>query len=214
MSLSESERHSREFMLKAVERLEAGERASALAIELNLNRTIIYHWRDRFRANGAEALTSNRGRPRRHVLERAAESDLRHAIARQAGDTAPAQPDLARLAAIDVADAVEERGLARSIGPDQATDLARRHIERDVIECRQAAETDHDVAHFEQRPTYVVDRRFLACAAIWRARTKLSFTMAGLARRCSRGRRSRGSSSEERKGCKRDSRSEEQGSSV
>ena len=64
MSLNESVRHSREFMLKAVERLEAGERASALAIELNLNRTIIYHWRDRFRAKGAEALTSNRGCPR------------------------------------------------------------------------------------------------------------------------------------------------------
>ncbi len=64
MSPSESVRHSREFMLKAVERLEAGERASALAIELNLNRTIIYHWRDRFCANGAEALTSKRGRPR------------------------------------------------------------------------------------------------------------------------------------------------------
>ena len=64
MSLSESGRHSREFMLKVVERLEAGERASALAIELNLSRTIVYHWRDRFRANGAEALTSKRGRPR------------------------------------------------------------------------------------------------------------------------------------------------------
>lgn len=64
MSQSESGRHSREFMLKAVERLEAGERASALAIELNINRTIVYHWRDRLRANGAEALTSKRGRPR------------------------------------------------------------------------------------------------------------------------------------------------------
>ena len=64
MSLSESGRHSREFMLKTVERLEACERASALTIELNLQRTIIYHWRDRFRANGAEGLTSRRGRPR------------------------------------------------------------------------------------------------------------------------------------------------------
>ena len=64
MSLSESGRHSREFMLKAVERLEAGERASALAIELNFQRTIIYHWRDRFRAHGAAGLTSKRGRPR------------------------------------------------------------------------------------------------------------------------------------------------------
>lgn len=33
-------------------------------IELSLNRTIIYHWRDRLRASGAEALTSKRGRPR------------------------------------------------------------------------------------------------------------------------------------------------------
>ena len=51
-------------MLKAIEGLEAGERASALAIELNLQRTIIYHWRDRFRANGAAGLTSKRGRLR------------------------------------------------------------------------------------------------------------------------------------------------------
>jgi len=64
MSLNEPVRHSREFMLKTVERLEAGERASVLAVELNLNRTIVYHWRDRFRANGAEALMSKRGRPR------------------------------------------------------------------------------------------------------------------------------------------------------
>lgn len=64
MSLNGSVRHSREFMVRAVERLEAGERASALAIDLNLSRTITYHGRDRFRANGAEALTSDRGRPR------------------------------------------------------------------------------------------------------------------------------------------------------
>jgi len=83
MSLSESVRHSREFMLKAVERLEAGERASALAIELNLNRTIIYHWRDRFRANGAEALTSKRGRPR--TPEVLAAEDVRASRARADG---------------------------------------------------------------------------------------------------------------------------------
>ena len=55
MFLSESGRHSRKFMLKAVERLEAGERASALAIKLNLDRTIIYHRRDRFRAKWSPA---------------------------------------------------------------------------------------------------------------------------------------------------------------
>ena len=60
----ESGRHSREFMLNAVERLEAGEPAGALAIKLNLNRTIIRHWRDRFRAGGVEAPASQRGHPR------------------------------------------------------------------------------------------------------------------------------------------------------
>ena len=64
MSLNETGCHSREFMLKAVERLDAGERASALATELKLQRLIIYHWRDRFRASGAEGLTSKCGRPR------------------------------------------------------------------------------------------------------------------------------------------------------
>jgi transposase len=68
MSQSESGRYSREFMLKAVERLEAGERASALASELSLNRTIVYHWRDRVRAKGPEALTSKRGRRRLDAL--------------------------------------------------------------------------------------------------------------------------------------------------
>ena len=72
-------------MLKAVERLEAGERASALASELNLQRTIIYYWRDQFRANGAEALTSKRGRPR--TLEVLAAESVRELRARADGLT-------------------------------------------------------------------------------------------------------------------------------
>jgi len=54
---------SREFKLKAVERLEAGQSASVLARELKINRTILYHWRDTVRAGGAEALRQKRGRP-------------------------------------------------------------------------------------------------------------------------------------------------------
>ena len=54
------------------------------------------------------------------------------------------------VAAVDVADAVEQRRLARAVRPDQAADLARRHVERHAIERRQPAEPDHDVAHLEQ----------------------------------------------------------------
>jgi transposase-like protein len=63
--MSEGERRSFsvEFKLKAVERLEAGESASALAVELGVKRTILYRWRDRWRAGGAEAVRSGPGRP-------------------------------------------------------------------------------------------------------------------------------------------------------
>ena len=54
---------SREFKLKAVERLEAGEGGSALSRELAVKRTILYRWRDAFRAGGALALRPKRGRP-------------------------------------------------------------------------------------------------------------------------------------------------------
>jgi transposase-like protein len=65
MSKHPSAGFSREFKLKAGERLEAGESAGALALELKINRTIIYHWRERIRGGGPEALQNRRGRPRK-----------------------------------------------------------------------------------------------------------------------------------------------------
>lgn len=56
---------SREFKLKAIERMEAGESASALSLELSVARQVLYRWRDGFRAGGEEALRSKRGRPTR-----------------------------------------------------------------------------------------------------------------------------------------------------
>jgi hypothetical protein len=49
MSKEERRRFSREFKLKAVERLEAGESGSALARELDVQRILIYRWRDAVR---------------------------------------------------------------------------------------------------------------------------------------------------------------------
>jgi transposase-like protein len=53
---------SREFKLRAVQRMEAGENVSALARELTVKRVILYRWRDAYRIGGLEALRL-RGRP-------------------------------------------------------------------------------------------------------------------------------------------------------
>ncbi len=68
MSNEERRSFSREFKLKVIKRLEAGESGSALALELSLKRTIIYRWRDAWRKGGPEALCSTRRRPRRWRL--------------------------------------------------------------------------------------------------------------------------------------------------
>ena len=53
---------SREFKLKAIERLEAGESGTDLSRELTVKREILYRWRDAFRAGGELALRSKPGR--------------------------------------------------------------------------------------------------------------------------------------------------------
>src|SRR5882672_6738033 len=55
---------SREFKLKVVRRMLAGENVSALARELKVLRKDLYVWRDRFRSGGPQALRG-RGRPRK-----------------------------------------------------------------------------------------------------------------------------------------------------
>jgi transposase len=62
MSKQEVRSFSREFKLRAVQRMEAGENVSALARELTVKRVILYRWRDAYRIGGPEALRL-RGRP-------------------------------------------------------------------------------------------------------------------------------------------------------
>lgn len=54
---------SREFKLKVIGRMEAGERGSDLTRELSIKRTIIYRWRDAARRGGDLALRPKAGRP-------------------------------------------------------------------------------------------------------------------------------------------------------
>ena len=62
MSEAEVRSFSREFKLRAVQRMEAGENVSALARELTVKRVILYRWRDAYRLGGVEALRL-KGRP-------------------------------------------------------------------------------------------------------------------------------------------------------
>lgn len=62
MSSREARSFGREFKLRAVQRIEAGENVSALARELTVKREVLYCWRDAFRLGGPAALRL-RGRP-------------------------------------------------------------------------------------------------------------------------------------------------------
>ena len=54
---------SREFKLKVVQRMESGENVAALARELDIQRPLLYRWRNAFRTGGKRALRNRRGRP-------------------------------------------------------------------------------------------------------------------------------------------------------
>ena len=60
---------SREFKLKIVRRMLAGENVSALAREVKVLRKDLYVWRDRFRSGGPDALRGT-GRPPKAVAMR------------------------------------------------------------------------------------------------------------------------------------------------
>lgn len=94
MPTMEPRSFSREFKLKVIERLEAGESGSALALELSVKRTIIYRWRDAFRRGGAEALRSKRGRP---AKADALAMDRARGVAAKANDLTDARRQIADL---------------------------------------------------------------------------------------------------------------------
>ncbi len=67
MPVKQARDFSRDFKMSAVSRIEAGNNVSVLARELGVHRTLLYEWRDAFRAGGADALRS-RGRPRKGTV--------------------------------------------------------------------------------------------------------------------------------------------------
>jgi hypothetical protein len=86
----------------------------------------------------------------RDVLERAADAQACHAVARQPGQPGAVERDMASAGPIEAADAVEQRGLAGPVGTDQAADLVAPDIEGDAVQRHHAAEAHGDVAHTQQ----------------------------------------------------------------
>jgi transposase len=60
--MSEEKRlFSRDFKLRAVKRMEAGESSSVLSVELSVKRTLLYRWRDAVRRDGEKAFARKPG---------------------------------------------------------------------------------------------------------------------------------------------------------
>lgn len=65
-----------EFKLKAVERMQAGERVRRLSEELGVRRGVLYRWRDAYRKDGRAGLCRTAGRPAQSAAARQAEAEI------------------------------------------------------------------------------------------------------------------------------------------
>jgi len=94
MSKQRRRRFSREFKMRVIERLEAGESGTALGLELSIKRTIIYRWRDQWRQGGTAAL---RGKPGPRTKAEALELERARGVAARASDLTEARRQIAEL---------------------------------------------------------------------------------------------------------------------
>jgi hypothetical protein len=94
------------------------------------------------------------------VLERAADPAARDVVGVAAQERAAVEADVAAGRAVDAADRVEQRGLARAVRADQRDELVVAHAERQPVHGRDLAEADADLVDFE----HVVTPTSAACA--------------------------------------------------
>ncbi len=88
MSLQVQRSYSTEFKTGVVQRIEAGERLGAVAVELGIRRKLLYEWRAAYRAAGVAGLNRKRG-PKAGWRKAAGSSPGR------ASSAAPSLPDVA-----------------------------------------------------------------------------------------------------------------------
>ena len=99
---------STEFKSRVVQRIEAGERLGAVAVELGIRRKLLYEWRAAYRALGASGLNRKRG-PK-------AGGQAAGSSPGRASSAAPSVPDFASSAARPG----DEQGQGRELAQAQA----------------------------------------------------------------------------------------------
>ena len=105
-------------------------------------------------------LDHREGHQRLGDLERASQAALGALVGPQFVDHFALQPDLAGGGFQLPGQQVEQRRLAGSVGPDDADDLARRHIEAHVVDGGQAEEALADVLDLEERGAHLRPSRW------------------------------------------------------
>src|SRR5262249_45404216 len=88
------------------------------------------------------------------VLKRAADPEAGAGVDRAAGERRALSYDAAFARAVAPGDAVEHRGLAGPVRPDDGEDLALFHLETDVAQRAHTAEADRYVRHLEDRSAH------------------------------------------------------------
>src|SRR6185369_11302967 len=85
------------------------------------------------------------------VLERAGDPERGDVGRPQVRAVAAVEPDVSLVGMVEAADAVEQRGLARAVGPDDGGDLTARDREADTVEGQERTEPDTDAVDLQQR---------------------------------------------------------------
>src|SRR5256886_8326651 len=99
----------------------------------------------------------------RDVLEGARHPELGHVGRRQPRAVAALEEDAALVGMVEAADDVEQRGLARAVGPDDGEDLPALDVQAHAAQREQSAEAHADPLHLEQGPGCLRAHR-TACA--------------------------------------------------
>jgi len=97
-------------------------------------------------------------------LERAADATPRDLPGPETADRLAAKAHPSRVEALDPRDAVEQRGLPRAVGADEAVDASGLERERDVVDGRHAAEAlAHPFDREHRRHAYAPRRAYSRC---------------------------------------------------
>src|SRR5205814_6867945 len=89
------------------------------------------------------------------VLERARDAEADDLVRLNAGDVAAPETDDPALGLVEPADAVEDRGLPRSIRSDEPDDLAGVHRKVDAVDGDQSSEADREPRDLEERSAHL-----------------------------------------------------------